>query len=52
MDWKVRCREKRKLPLNKRLPVIMDAICFINGNRSSGMNQVCDILRYMKKGKL
>ena len=52
MDWKVRCREKRKLPLNKRLPVIMDAICFINGNRSSGMNQVCDILRYMKTGKL
>ena len=34
MDWKVRCREKRKLPLNKRLPVIMDAICFINVFRS------------------
>lgn len=52
MDWKVRCREKRKLPLNKRLPAITDAICFINGNRSSGMNQVCDILRYMKTRKL
>ena len=40
MDWKVRCREKGKLPLNKRLPVITDAICFINGNGSSGMQQV------------
>lgn len=49
MDWKVRCREERKLPLNKRLSVITDAICFINGNGSSGMNQVCDILRRMKK---
>lgn len=52
MDWKVRCREKRKFPLNKRLPVITDAICFINGNGSSGMNQVCDILRRMKTEKL
>ena len=52
MDWKVRCREKRKFPLNKRLPAITDAICFINGNGSSGMQQVCDILRYMKTGKL
>ena len=52
MDWKVGCGGKRKFPQNKRLPVITDAICFINGNGSSGMNQVCDILRYMKTGKL
>lgn len=52
MNKKVRCRGKRKFPLNKRLPVITDAICFINGNGSSGMNQVCDILRYMKTEKL
>ena len=52
MNKKVRYRGKRKFPFNKRLPVITDAICFINGNGSSGMNKVCDILRYMKTGKL
>jgi hypothetical protein len=52
MNKKVGCGGKRKFPQNKRLPVITDAICFINGNGSSGMNQVCDILRYMKTGKL
>lgn len=52
MNKKVRCRGKRKFPLNKRLSVITDVICFINGNGSSGMNQVHDILRYMKTRNL
>ena len=52
MNKKVGCGGKRKFPQNKRLPAITDAICFINGNGSSGMNQVCDILRCMKTGKL
>ena len=52
MNKKVRCRGKRKFPLNKRLPVITNTICLLMVMEVSGMNQVCDILRYMKIGKL